>query len=229
MLRRVVFVFVISCLVLFSVACASTPTAMPALPTRTRVPTLSPLVLPTATATAIPPTATVLPTLPPPTATATVAVVQPTVSLSVTQPIFTPTVLPTETPAPTRTPTPAFPPGLYVSNLRIEPNPPVRGADLNFFVTFSNTAGSIYNPKWLVYIYKADNPNRSYSETTVLQSSISAGTIEIRSLGSWKLGLGGPCDYFFARVGFLDINNRPVMYTQPDGTVFEKGFTVCPP
>jgi hypothetical protein len=130
---------------------------------------------------------------------------------------------------PLPTPTPAFPPGLYVSNLRIEPNPPVRGTDLNFFVTFSNTAGSVYNPKWLVYIYRADTPNRSYSETTALQSAISAGTIEIKSLGSWKLGLGGPCDYFFARVGFLDINNRPVMYTQPDGTVFEKGFTVCPP
>lgn len=225
MLRWVVFVLALMGLVSLTVACASAPTATPALPTRTRVPTLPPLVLPTATV--IPPTFTTAPTLPPPTATATVVVIQPTLAISETQPTSTPTLLPTLPPLPT--PTPAFPPGLYVSNLRIEPNPPVRGTDLNFFVTFSNTAGSVYNPKWLVYIYRADTPNRSYSETTALQSAISAGTIEIKSLGSWKLGLGGPCDYFFARVGFLDINNRPVMYTQPDGTVFEKGFTVCPP
>lgn len=105
----------------------------------------------------------------------------------------------------------------------------MRGADLSFYVTFLNTAGTVYNPKWLVYIYKADTPNRSYSETTALQISIPAGANEFKSLGNWKLGLGGLCDYFFARVGFLDANNKPVMYTSPDGSVFEKGFTVCPP
>lgn len=222
MLRRVVFAVSIMAFA-FVGACAFAPTATPAPSTRTRVPTLPPLVLPTATV--IPPTFTVAPTLPPPTATTTVVVIQPTSAVSETPATATPTALATLLP----TPPPAFPPGLYVSNLRIEPSPPVRGADLNFYVTFLNTAGSVYNPRWLVYIFRADTPNRSYSETTVLQSSIPAGTNEVKSLGSWKLGLGGPCDYFFARVGFLDINNRPVMYTQSDGTIFEKGFTVCPP
>jgi hypothetical protein len=118
---------------------------------------------------------------------------------------------------------------LYVTNLRIDPNPPVRGAELNFYATFANTASTIYNPRWVVYIYKADTPNRTYGETSILQSTIAGGTGEIKALGFWKLPLGGPCDYFFARVASLDVNNKPVMYTSPDGAVFEKGFTVCPP
>lgn len=220
MLRRVIFAVGIALLVLFAVACASAPTPTSAPPTRTRVPTLPPLSSPTVEL----PKPTVPPTLPPP--TAPLALVQPTSAISVTQPTSTPTVVATLPPAPTAPP--AFPPGLYVSNMRIEPNPPVRAEDLKFYVTFSNTAGSVYNPRWLVYIFKADTPNRSYSETTALQSSIPSGIIEIKSDGSWKLGPGGPCDYFFARVGFLDNNNKPVMYTSPDGNVFEKGFTVCP-
>ena len=131
---------------------------------------------------------------------------------------------------PTLTPTAAVQPGLYVTNLRIAPNPPVRGVDLVFYVTFLNSGNSDFNPRWLVYIYKADNPNHSLSETTALQSSIPPGTNEIRSDGSWKLGAGTPpCDYFFARVASLESNRRAVAFTQPDGAIFEKGFTICPP
>lgn len=38
---------------------------------------------------------------------------------------------------------------------------------------------------------------------------------------------GNACDFYFARVELLDINNKATDMTKPDGQVFEKGFSVC--
>jgi hypothetical protein len=178
--------------------------------------------------TAAPTPTTPLPTKPP----AAPTVMLPTETSAPTPTLATvaaPTNTPTLTPSITPSPAPTLPPGLFVTGLRIEPNPPTRGTDLTFYATFANTTGAVQNYKWLVYIYKTDTPNRSFSETSALQSAIPTGTNELKSLGAWKLSLGGPCDYFFARVARLDQDNKPVMFTRPDGQVYEKGFTVCAP
>ncbi len=191
--------FFIALTIITVTACSTETPTPPAAPSKTK--TASTTVLPTGTAA---PTQ-VLPTAIPP--------------------IYTPTLAPMST----SSPAPTMPPGLYVTNLRIDPNPPTRGTDLNFFATFVNTTGNVQNYKWLVYIYKADAPSKSFSETSALSSAIPTGTNELKSLGSWRLSLGGPCDYFFARVARLDQDNKPVMFTRPDGQIYEKGFTVCAP
>jgi hypothetical protein len=148
----------------------------------------------------------------------------PTLALS---PTAVPTIASTQTNVPS--PAPTDKPGLYVSDLRIDPNPPVRGPELNFFATFVNAAGTVQNFKWLVYIYRSDTPNKSYGETSPLLTAIPTGTNPFKSNGYWKLPLGGPCEFFFARVAWLDQNNKPIEFTTPDGKVFNKDFTVCPP
>ncbi len=139
--------------------------------------------------------------------------------------------LPTTTPAPPQQATPVPPPGagLFVNDLRTDPSPPTRGSDLIFYSTFSNTTGSVQNYRWIIYIYRSDNPVTSYGQTSALQTAFSAGASEQRSLGSWKLPLGGPCEDFVARVFWLDQNNKANQFLRSDGLPFEKKLAVCPP
>ncbi|MBI5305447.1 MAG: hypothetical protein HY868_25180 [Chloroflexi bacterium] len=200
-------------LTLFVVGCEAAPTAVPPPPTRplrtlvptaTNVPTASPTLLPTVTPTAAP------------TNTPTIA---PTNTL-------TPTVAPTNAPAPTRTVVVA--PGLYVSDVRVQPSPAPRGEDLTFYATFVNATNATQTYRWLVYIFKSDNRTKSIAETTRTETSIPVSASEQKSLGSWKLGVGGPCEDFVIRVGFFDQDNKSVNFMKPDGQLFEKELRVCP-
>jgi len=233
--KKFPIVFVILAILAIAITACSTTSSTPTivrLPTTTLVPTQPPLPTP------VPPTATVPPT-PTQTATATLTVLPtliPTTALNATptsasEPTSTATAsaTATQTRAPTLAPpTAAAPGGMFVTSMRVEPNP-VRGAELTFSPTFFNNTGSAQNVKWVVYIYRADTPGRRIGETAALYITIPQGTSEQKGAGFWKLALGGPCDYFYAEVAYLDVNNRGVSYTTPDGTVFQKGLTVCPP
>lgn len=137
-------------------------------------------------------------------------------------------------PAPPSSPAPIVPaprpspqPGLFVTDLRTQPAP-IRGTDLVFYPTFQNTLGVPMTFTWRVFIFKADTPNRSYSDTTYATTMFQPGTAEVKSDGDWNLGPGA-CDWFFARVGWLDSENKINWFMKPDGTVFEKGLTMCGP
>jgi len=139
-------------------------------------------------------------------------------------------VIPTVPPAPPATPSPVPTPrpGLFVTDLRIQPAP-VRGTPLIFFPHFVNTLGTQMTFTWRVYIFRAGDLSRSFSETTFATTHFSPTPGEVQSLGSWTLPLGGPCENFVARVGWLDAENKLHFFMQPDGRIFEKPFTVCPP
>lgn len=119
-------------------------------------------------------------------------------------------------------------PGLYVTDLKIDPDPPTVGNTFTFTPSFQNTANSSLNFTWRVLIYRADTPAKSYSDTTWSNTSFPTGTSSLPSLGGWDLPSGTPCDWYFARVVWQDTNNNEVPFTTPDGKVFEKGFTTCP-
>ncbi len=138
-----------------------------------------------------------------------------------------PTPVP-QTTAPTAVPPPPGP-GLFVTNLRLQPfETPQHFMPTTFFATFQNTSNVVQNFTWRVYIYRADTPTRSNIETTNLLTAFPVGTQEIQSVGTFTYGSTGyPCDYFFARVGWIDANNKITFFPKPDGTVYEKGFKVC--
>ncbi len=126
------------------------------------------------------------------------------------------------------TPTPTIPPGLYVTNLRLEPASPKRGQDIGFYVTFLNAASGDQNYRWLVYIYRQENLRNSFGETASIVTSIPVGRVEQKALSTWKLTGGGECENFVARVAWLDENRRATPFNKPDGQMYELGFAVCP-
>jgi len=192
-------------LVLYAVACSSAPAPTP---TTLASPIPSPTQPPPKVAFAVSPTAASTPIPPTPTPVA---------------PTSTPTSPPTLAP----TPTPTIPPGLYVTNLRTDPNPPLRGTDLFFHPTFLNTTGTIQNYRWNVYLFRPDNLTTRFGEATRTDSSIPVGGGEFKSIGSWKIPVGGPCENFVARVVFFDQDNKALPFNKLDGQVFQKDLTVC--
>jgi hypothetical protein len=140
-----------------------------------------------------------------------------------------PSDVPTATPGiATLTPTPISAPGLFVTGLRTDPNPPRRGSDIYFYPTFSNTTSTPQNYRWRILIYRPDTLTRSYSDTAVLQSAFASGSSEQRS-EVWKIALGGPCEDYIIRVVWLDQNNVALPFTTPEGKIFEKPVTICAP
>jgi hypothetical protein len=131
------------------------------------------------------------------------------------------------TPAPTATLPPPGP-GLFVTNLRLDPAQPAFNQSVSFTATFVNTASGDQNVTWRVYIFRADAPARSDIETTNILTTFPVGTEDVQSLGTFTYGPNGyTCAYFFARVGWIDANNQIYFFTTPDGTVYQKGFQVC--
>ena len=196
-------------------ACASepTPTPLPA-PTLPPVPTAVP-----STPTRIPPTNTPVP----PTATTVPPTPAPPTATSVP-----PTTPPTIAPTNTAVPAPTVPPGLYVTNIRLQPEQPTFNQDISFAPTFLNTTGVVQNFRWAVYIYRADTPTKSDNDTAVQLFAIPVGTTEFQAIKPYRYGpTGNPCEFFFARVGWLDANNKITFFVNTDGKVYEKGFKIC--
>lgn len=119
-------------------------------------------------------------------------------------------------------------PGLYVTDLKIDPNPPTVGNTFTFTPSFQNTSNNSLTFNWRVLIYRAVAPDKSYSDTTWMTSSFPTGASTLLSPGEWNVPAGTPCDWYFARVVWQDDNNNEVPFMAPGGKVFEKGFTTCP-
>ncbi len=205
------------------------PTPIPPTATPRPSPTTAPL--PSPTPSAVPPTQTVTTVPPTPTATAmALGLASPPPQPATSTPTLVPptaTAVPTRSPTAVATPTPAVPPGLYVTDMRVDPAP-VRGQDLKFTVKFLNSMDHEESHVWIVYIFRADN-QRGTGETTRTNSALTMGTTEYLSNGSWKLPLGGPCDYFYAQVGWINDENKVVWFNTSTGSVFQKGLAICPP
>ncbi len=223
---------VIALVILAAVTAGCAPPPAPVAPTHASfvLPTLIPptKVPPTATLT---PTATVTPLPPTPTLTATpvgtVTVTQVASQAPATPAPSTATPTPAATATPAPSPTSAIPPGVYVTGIRIDPSP-VRGTPLIFLPTFLNSTEREQNYRWAVYIFRADN-QRGIGETSRTDSAVPAGSAELASNGSWQWPLGGPCDYFYAQVGWLSADNKITWFPATNGSIFQKGFTACPP
>lgn len=152
------------------------------------------------------------------------------VPTSTSEPTAT-SVPPTDTPIPPPTvpPTLAFAPGFYITALRTNPAKPVLRQDVFFDVRFLNATGGPRSYRWLIYIFKSDptQQKNSLGETPSFPFTFPSGTGEIE-IGTWRLGGGGGCQDFVARVAWLDDNKRPTTFTKPDGQMFEQPFSVCP-
>ncbi len=118
-------------------------------------------------------------------------------------------------------------PGLYVTDLKFNPDPVQMGSQVTFTPTFQNTTNGPVTFKWRVLIYEADTTNKSYGDTTWLTTEFPGGTSNQLSLGDWHASPDIVCNWYFVHVVWQDQDNNSVPFSTPDGKVFEKGFNTC--
>jgi hypothetical protein len=121
-----------------------------------------------------------------------------------------------------------IPPGVFVTDLKLSPDPIRVGNTFTFSPSFQNTASTPLNFNWRVLIYRADTPFKSYTDTTWTPTSFPTGASSLNSMGQWVVPPGTACDYYYATVVWQDANNAQIPFMMPDGTPFQKGFTTCP-
>lgn len=179
------------------------------------------------------PVAQAIPTSPP------VLAPTPVLPLPTTVPFWGATVAPASTsapfqiatvaPAPTAAPT-LPPPGLYVTAMGMDQAQPVHRQLINFTVSFLNTTDGDLTVKWRVYIYRADTPSKSNTDSAPVLATLHPGPTPDQPVPmNFKYGSSGnACDYFYARVDTVDSSNKPTgELTTTDGKVFQKDFAVC--
>jgi hypothetical protein len=193
------------------------PAFLPVVPTFARIPVAGPTTRPTE----LPATQVIMPTVVP---INTTIVLKPTEVTATQVSTIVPTTLPTATLI-SPPPTAAIPPGLYVTNVRLEPPIPGPGEDAFFYVTFLNTGTGTANYRWLVYIYKPDNAKNSFGETSKVLTSMPIGISE-HKVGTWKVTRGA-CGAYFARVAWIDDANVATVFNSPNGQIFELAFNMC--
>ena len=136
----------------------------------------------------------------------------------------------TDTPVPVQPTSTTVAPGsgLFVTSMRLDPAQPGHNQDIIFYPTFNNTSGIVQNYAWKVFVYNAASPASPVLDTTSVQGAFATGTTTEGKAGStYRFGAtGNQCDYFFARVGFLEGDKR-VFFMSADGKTFEKGFSIC--
>ena len=235
-MKRLILVAIVLTVVLLSLAaCGGAPTPVPTLPPPPTFPPRPTNVPPTPTAfqpsaTPVPPTAAPQATATtPPTVSAAQLTQAPTVGASTATAVPATAIPPTETTAPaSASPTPAISPGLYVTSLRLDPVQPAHRVNTSMYVSFLNTATGDQNVRWVVYVFRADNPARPIAQSPVNQAAFRPGAPpEQDSLIKFNLGAtGNNTDFLFARVDILDINNKGTDLPGTDGKTFERGFTV---
>lgn len=188
----------------------------------TAAPTNTPLTAATLTATE-PPSAT-LPATAPPTLTATLPRPSPTNSATV-KPVV---VVRQATPTLGATATAEAPPGVYVTNMRVDPTEPKNLQLLTFYPTYLNTTGASRNYRLCVELFSPDNLKKSFGITPCSDGSVPTGSTEVGTNPNYRIVRGGECIPLVARAVYIDPSNARVPFLKPDGNVYWFGFQVCP-
>lgn len=174
-----------------------------------------------------------------PTATITVSLGEKVIATATTA-LLTPTVTRTSTRAAapasrTRTPVPAAPtatavrvaPGIYATELKVDPPQPKGGQYMTFTVTFLNSTGLVQNVRWYVRIFKPDQRN-SIGETSKINSKLNVGSSSFATLNDWHWGGMPSCEPYIARVYGVDEFGAVYIMNRTDGSNLTHNFSICP-
>ena len=203
-----------------------------AVPPTVGVPTDTPATLPTAEATSTPVVAVtvVVVTSVPPTVLNT-----PTLLPTVTNPPPPPTVTPipaTKAPTPvppTNTPSINAPPGVYVTQITLDPPAPKHNQAANFTATFVNTTGQSQNYNWLIRLFEPAKVggNKELGKSDPMGITVPIGSSQFTINYVSVKGPGG-CVSLYAQaansVSRFDVQSFP----NTDGTPLSVFFDVCP-
>ena len=130
------------------------------------------------------------------------------------------------TPRPSNTAAPSFPPGIYVTAMRIDPPLPKRRFDVTFYATFLNTTGAAQSYRLVAFVYRPDQ-TRPMGQSFTNAVNILPGTSELAAPG-WVLTGPGGCEDFSVRIGWVDDQKHETIFNLPSGQPFQIPITVCP-
>ena len=181
----------------------------------------------------------------PPAAPANVVAAAPTVAPTATSaptqaPLPTATLTPKPAPVATATPTrrpavalprptatPIFPPGVYVTAIKVDPSVAKPNQPPQFTVTFLNTTAQTQTFTWYIKIFAPDQQN-SFGETTKITNDIPANTSQLAAIPNWQTQTFFGCLFFTARTFWADPNGGADEFLRPDGSSPGTTLSVCP-
>ncbi len=141
------------------------------------------------------------------------------------------TIIPTITPNPNKQKAAdensALPPAVYVTNLRVAPNPPGRNALVTFTASFWNTNRESVPMNWRIILLDPNRGGRKdYGESPFVGITIPPGRTEF-SITYTPVNSGGPCVTLQALAARRrDDNSRDVL-RGTNGSPFAANFTFC--
>ncbi len=160
-------------------------------------------------------------------ATATTAPLTPTLTRTSTRPAASASRTRTPVPAtPTATVIPAAP-GIYATELKVNPPQPKAGQNMIFTVTFLNSTGLAQNIRWYVKIFKPDQRN-SIGETSKINSTLNVGSSSVATGNDWHWGGMPACEPYIARVYGVDEFGAVYVMNRTDGSNLTHDFSICP-
>ncbi len=137
------------------------------------------------------------------------------------------TLTPTRAITPTISPSPTLPipPGVYVTQIRLEPEDPTPAQEIRFIVSFLNNTGRDVDFNWCVYIYRLEEPLRGIGQTACRRQSVPMEVNEIRTINTWRPGPGA-CRIFRARVvaTYPGTQTPEIEFKSTNGQPFEHEF-----
>lgn len=133
----------------------------------------------------------------------------------------------TPAPPPPASPAPQVAPGVYVTNLRIDPSQPMNGQNPTFYVSFLNTYSTPMTYTWFIKVFEPDK-RQSFGEESKVGNVMPVGTSTFPSATNWKAPGEQPCRPFIARVFYyMAQENAVVEFSTPEGNAFLIDFKVC--
>jgi hypothetical protein len=124
-------------------------------------------------------------------------------------------------------PTTAFPPGIYVTKIILDPPEPKSNELVQFSVVFHNTTGQPQTYRWFIKIFAPEQKN-SFGETPKNTRVLPPGQWQLKGEPNWKTGTFFGCLFFTARVFWVNDDNQVFEFLSVDGKSVGKDFTVCP-
>jgi hypothetical protein len=146
-------------------------------------------------------------------------------------PTATSTLAPTATPAatstPIPTPTPSYPPGLYVKDVKTEPDQVLNGQNPTFKVTFLNTLGADADiSNWYIRIFEPDKRN-AFGESSRQPIRIPQGESTFSPPNNWKAAGTPQCRPFQAHISYIDKSSNIQDFINTKSEPFIYYFAVC--
>lgn len=147
-----------------------------------------------------------------------------------TAPVLTviPTITPNRSPNKRAPSNSSLPPAVYVTNLRVSPNPPRRAEQVTFTASFWNTNRESVGMNWRIILLDPNRQgrNKDYGESPFAGITVPPGRTEY-SITFTPVNSGGPCTMLQAIPARRQDDNSRIFLMGTSGSPFSGFFTFC--